>query len=156
VGKNRCFLYVRLPTALWLHLNPPLYLCPCHRRHHVFKQWCGRWSIHRYQFLSSQCLPFPSVEIHTRIRNHTVRQAEKLTLTHALVAHCRYVSADAGGLTVRHSLPPTEQAWLSLSFTTRVIDLLIIFFTGDPPVGDQRPPLHSLLFSSILSWIDKD
>ena len=41
---------------------------------------------------------------------HTVRQAEKLTLMHALVTHCCYVSVDAGGLTVRHSLPPTEQA----------------------------------------------
>lgn len=46
-------------------------------------------------------------------------------------------------------------SWAGMSFTTRLIDLLIIFFPGDPPVGDQRPPLYPFLLCSVLCWIDK-
>lgn len=35
-------------------------------------------------------------------------------------------------------LPPAEQAPLHWSFTTSDIDLLINFFTGDPPAGNHR------------------
>lgn len=137
-------------TALWLHLNPPLHFCPRHRRRRVLKQGCGRWSIRTYPFLSSQCLPYPFLETHTRIWRHTATRAEKLlTRTHAHVTHRSYVSVDAGGLTVRHSLPPTEQAWLSLSFTTSLIDLLIIFFTGDPPCRGSKA---ITLFCSVLVY----
>lgn len=104
----------------------------------------------------TRCSHFSAFHIPYSLRNtHRVPQAEKPTVTHAHVTRCCYVLVDAGGLSVTHSLPPAEQAWLSLSFTTRLIDLLIIFFPGDPPVGDQRPPLYSFLLCSVLCWIDE-
>lgn len=72
---------------------------------------------------------------------------DKLRSSHWHVTYDHYVSV-ASGLMVRHSLPPAEQAWLRLSFTTSLIDLLIIVFTEDPPVGAL---FFSILFYCILS-----
>lgn len=94
----------------------------------------------------------PSISLSGNTHSYLDSNSDKMRIshkTHAHVTRCCYVSAGAGGLTVRHSLPPTEQAWLSLSFTTSLIDLLIIFLTGDHPVGDQRPSLYPSLCRSV-------
>lgn len=62
---------------------------------------------------------------------------------HVMHWHCLSIAL---GLMVRHSLPPAEQAWLSHSFTTTTIDLLIIFFTENPSTGKQSPLFYSILF----------
>lgn len=156
------FMHDYHSSALWLCLNPPLYTCvPVTEDVMYLSRGCGRWSVRTYPFLSSQCLIYIPFWKHRHASGFTRwHKPGKPTLTHALVTHCSYVSVGAGGLMVRQGLPPTEQAWLSLEFTTSLIDLLIIFFTGDLPVGDQGPSLYSILFFSIpfcciISWIDK-
>lgn len=56
---------------------------------------------------------------------------------------------------VRHSLPPAEQAWLSHSFTTTAIDLLIIFFTENPSAGKQSPLFYSILFHMNAAFCEQ-
>lgn len=107
-------------------------------------------------FARTRCSHFSGFHMSSWEKHTKWQKLRNPTLTHAHVARCRCVLVDAGGLSVTHSLPPAEQAWLSLSFTTRLIDLLIIFFPGDPPVGDQRPRLYSFLLCSVLCWIDRD
>lgn len=77
------------------------------------------------------------------------------THTRARVSRTAAVAfpVDTGGISCGDSsLPPTEKARLRLSFTTSFIDLLIILFTGNPTVGDQRPSLYSILFFSTLFY----
>ncbi len=101
----------------------------------------------------------PSISLPGDTHPNLEAHRDKSWGTHAHVTLRSYVSVHAGGLTVRQSLPPTEQAWLSLSFTTSLIDLLIIFFTGDPPCrGSKAITLfYSVLFCSVLNiWRLKD